>query len=250
MERYLKPSGRPITCVILSAHPLVLCTIRDVLAAHADLAGFIKPYFNAPKRLNKETPHVLIIDSCSVDRWTEALQEWEAEGAYTISLLSLEAQSKGDELKMLYLGVQGIIAFTDERLNQLPEAVRTVADGKLWVRRETLEQYVRETNGFLTRMSSYAAEPFTQREQQITGLLRQGLSNRQIASVAGISERTAKFHVSNILRKYQIDNRKQLRARQPGISVASFNCPPDQVLTSVQAEPLLQYPSTVLKGDR
>jgi DNA-binding NarL/FixJ family response regulator len=243
MERCPKPSCCSITCIIHSSHPFVFDTIRRVLSSDADLRECVKPYSTVLKQLSKENPHVLIVDTCSVKYWPELFQEWQSEGGYTISLLSLDAQSKGEELKMLDMGVGGIVALTDERLSQLPKAVRAVAGGKLWVRRETLERYVRETKGLLTRMPLHAAEPLTVREQQVTEFLRQGLSNRQIAGVIGISERTAKFHVSNILIKYRIGNRKKLRVRQTGLSFASLNSPPDEPSVAVPNQGLLPYPS-------
>jgi DNA-binding CsgD family transcriptional regulator len=60
------------------------------------------------------------------------------------------------------------------------------------------------------------------RERQIIDLLNQQLSNRSIAQRLGIRERTVKFHISNILRKMNISNRKELQALSR--SAVSF-CP-------------------------
>jgi FixJ family two-component response regulator len=38
------------------------------------------------------------------------------------------------------------------------------------------------------------------------------LSNKEIAGILGISERTVKFHVSNVFGKLQVDNRQSLPA--------------------------------------
>jgi DNA-binding NarL/FixJ family response regulator len=210
MERCLKPSDCLITCTIHSKHPLALSTIQRALASDCDLRKDIKQCSIIPKGTQPETPYVLIVDTCSVGNWPELIQEGRSAGGYAISLLSPDAHSRGEDLKMLYMGVAGIVAFTDELETILPRAVRAVAEGKLWVRRETLERYVQETNHLWAQRSAHI-EPFTEREQQILEFLRQGFSNRQIASATGISERTAKFHVSNILKKYQLDNRKKLQ---------------------------------------
>jgi two-component system, NarL family, nitrate/nitrite response regulator NarL len=53
------------------------------------------------------------------------------------------------------------------------------------------------------------AEPLTPREQEVLGLLAEGLSNRRIAGQLGISEHTAKFHVNAILGKLGAQSRSE-----------------------------------------
>jgi DNA-binding NarL/FixJ family response regulator len=55
-------------------------------------------------------------------------------------------------------------------------------------------------------------KPLTRREQEVAGLVAQGLSNRQIAAAAHISERTAESHVQHILVKLGLGNRTQIAA--------------------------------------
>lgn len=47
------------------------------------------------------------------------------------------------------------------------------------------------------------------REQEVLGLLAQGMSNREIAANLFISEKTVKNHVSNILKKMSVNDRTQ-----------------------------------------
>ncbi|MFF8958281.1 response regulator transcription factor [Streptomyces sp. NPDC014894] len=51
--------------------------------------------------------------------------------------------------------------------------------------------------------------PLTVREQEIFALLAAGRSNAEIAESCGLSSKTVKFHVSNILRKLGMRNRIQ-----------------------------------------
>lgn len=55
-------------------------------------------------------------------------------------------------------------------------------------------------------------QPLTPREREVFDLLLDALSNRQIARRLGVTEETAKFHVSNILRKSQVTSRAELLA--------------------------------------
>jgi DNA-binding NarL/FixJ family response regulator len=52
----------------------------------------------------------------------------------------------------------------------------------------------------------------TRREREVLSLLAGGPSNRQIAAVLSISERTAEAHVANILGKLGLANRAQAAA--------------------------------------
>src|ERR671932_108269 len=50
----------------------------------------------------------------------------------------------------------------------------------------------------------------TPREREVAALVAQGLTNRQIASRLVISERTAEFHVEQILNKLGVHSRAQI----------------------------------------
>jgi DNA-binding CsgD family transcriptional regulator len=65
----------------------------------------------------------------------------------------------------------------------------------------------------------------TPREWQVLDLLRQGLTNEQIAARLGVSPDTAKFHVSEILGKLGVETRQQAAAwqgRPRGVPIAGL----------------------------
>ena len=69
---------------------------------------------------------------------------------------------------------------------------------------QTLDEHV---NQYIARrlaernIQTVSALQFSPREREVFGLVVQGLTNKEIASQLGISESTAKFHVSAILKK-------------------------------------------------
>jgi DNA-binding NarL/FixJ family response regulator len=52
-------------------------------------------------------------------------------------------------------------------------------------------------------------EPLTDREKEVLGLVGKGMANKEIAYQLGITERTARTHVSNILGKLGLASRTQ-----------------------------------------
>lgn len=52
----------------------------------------------------------------------------------------------------------------------------------------------------------------SRREDEVAGLIGRGLTNRQMAEVLHISEKTVENHVQHILQKLELQNRSQVAA--------------------------------------
>ena len=66
----------------------------------------------------------------------------------------------------------------------------------------------------------------TRRQQQVLACVSQSLSNKEIGAKLGISERTAKFHVASLLKKFQVENRVRLMFdTAPGGEAGCRECP-------------------------
>ena len=110
-------------------------------------------------------------------------------------------------LRLIYLGVHGIVPISNLE-NELPRVVELVLQGGLWVKRRTLDEYVKRSNRS-TAMGTLDTG-LTIREEQMSFFFRSGSPTR-IGSVLQISERTVQFHVSNILKKFNVENRKEIQ---------------------------------------
>ena len=64
-------------------------------------------------------------------------------------------------------------------------------------------------SGMRHRRDHQPAESLTERELEVLGLVGKGRSNKDIATDLGITERTARTHVSNILGKLDLQSRTQ-----------------------------------------
>jgi DNA-binding NarL/FixJ family response regulator len=111
---------------------------------------------------------------------------------------------------LLRLGVKGLLRYV-EVPKKLPVALRTVAAGGYWVPRTQLSRFVdrilRRAQG---RPVPAGPGALSRREREVLAALLDNLSNKEIASRLNISERTVKFHVSNVLSKFGVQRRADL----------------------------------------
>ena len=63
--------------------------------------------------------------------------------------------------------------------------------------------------GMRPRVEATPVDPLTERELEVLSLVGHGRSNKEIATDLGITERTARTHVSNILGKLDLQSRTQ-----------------------------------------
>lgn len=204
-----KPQRRPIV-YIYSEHPLARRAIEGALTADRSLSGSIRPAPQITPCTEKlDHSQVPIFDICSIDNWPELLFKWNCRGASPVALLPLDHSSHAEQLRVLYMGVRGIVTLSADLDRELPRAVHSVANGQLWISRDTLSEYVKQ-NSLLSARLPAEAKRFTAREEQVVKFIIRGFSNKQIGSLLGISERTVKFHVSNILQKSEVHSREGL----------------------------------------
>lgn len=112
-------------------------------------------------------------------------------------------------LRWLFRGVWGLIPYETYE-TELPRALRQVSAGQFWFPSQVILRWM-QIDG--ARRASALKPSLTPRERQVMEFLLRRFSNREIAEILNISERTAKFHVSNILTKLQVDSREQLVVR-------------------------------------
>jgi DNA-binding NarL/FixJ family response regulator len=110
---------------------------------------------------------------------------------------------------LLRTGVKGLLTYANARRQLLP-ALAAVSKGGYWVPRVLLTL-------FLDTLLSRGAAPeparrmsLSRREQDVLDPLLLNFSNKEIAARLSISERTVKFHVSNLLAKFQVQRRADL----------------------------------------
>jgi DNA-binding NarL/FixJ family response regulator len=211
MIRTSSKKKRVSVCVI-AAHPMVLAQLQRILnAAPLYVDDQTLSVVGADSlQVPKATVYVLDAASCPQGPVTRVAQLLQQEpGANVLVLGERFDESVGFEL--LNLGVKGLVTH-ESMAQQLPRALETISSGGLWVWRRMLSRFVDSLVGN-SRMQDTVHPPdvrMSQRERQIANALLKNLTNKEIAHELNISERTVKFHVSNLLSKFKVQRRSDL----------------------------------------
>jgi two-component system response regulator DegU len=133
--------------------------------------------------------------------------------APAIKILALTADGDQYHLsQMIKAGASGYI-LKDADSERLYEAIRTVARGDSYLPPQLLSIVLNEFRQVSTGEKKVAAPGelgLTPREMEIIGYIASGENNKEIAEKLFISEKTVKNHVTNILRKMNLEDRTQV----------------------------------------
>jgi DNA-binding NarL/FixJ family response regulator len=211
----LQSAGSRPYLYLCSRHPLVIQVLAKIVAPHVTIE-YQGDISDLDISIGKRGCHTLLVDTCSLDQCWQAANEWRESQGPVIALVP-RSPDYAPELHALQMGAQGVVAVSPGLERELLEAVHAVANGQLWMKPDTMAEYARR---YFETSTGISPAPLTRREQQIVKFIQEHFSNKRIAAALNISERTVKFHVSNILQKYQIKHRSNLflvRFREVGI---------------------------------
>lgn len=215
-----------VTVCVIAAHPMVLAQLQRILNA--------APLYVDDQRLAvvgaesvqlpKATVYVLDAASCPDSPVTRVAQLLQQEPGANVLVLG-ERFDESVAFELLNLGVKGLL--THENLaQQLPRALETISSGGLWVWRRMLSKFVDSLVGASRTQQDTVHPPdvrMSQRERQIANALLKNLTNKEIANELNISERTVKFHVSNLLSKFKVQRRSDLLILWYGQASSSYD---------------------------
>jgi DNA-binding NarL/FixJ family response regulator len=112
----------------------------------------------------------------------------------------------------LRAGASGIILKTCE-IEDLVRAIRVISQGDGFID-PPLTWYVIDHLGTAAAdaQQAEALDALTPREQEVLGLVANGMSNQEIATTLYVGESTVKYHMSQMLRKLRLRDRVQAAA--------------------------------------
>lgn len=191
---------------ICSRNPIAVLAISDLLTKSSFRWGVVK-FFAGSLPPVSHGLQIAVVDVSSIPEWPELVARWASEGCRTILLMAERLDFRSAELRALRLGVSGIVRIAEKFGEELGSAIAVVAAGHLYVKDEALDGCRR---GFELQHSRSCDPDLSFREEQVLDLVMLGYTNRRIGMLLGITERTAKFHVCNVLHKLNVKRRKDV----------------------------------------
>jgi DNA-binding NarL/FixJ family response regulator len=113
-----------------------------------------------------------------------------------------------DILRAIMAGAKGYVA-DDASPAEFKQAIRMVHNGSVWAPRRVLAVFIERVTASTTTRNTktHDGQMISSRQRQVLGLLAVGSSNREIARELGLTERTVKAHVAELLRRIGAPNR-------------------------------------------
>jgi DNA-binding NarL/FixJ family response regulator len=148
----------------------------------------------------------------------EIKQRWPEVEVVAVTSFLEEAKVRA----ALEAGAAGYL-FKDADAEDVIRAVRAAVAGEVH-----LDPAAARALATALRAPASAAAALTRRERDVVTQVAEGRTNRQIASRLGVTERTARTHVSNILAKLGLSSRTQLAmwAVREGLVEGTVPVPP------------------------
>lgn len=181
---------------IFASHPLVTERYETLLSGDASFA--IHPAGNSYQ--------VAIVDS-GHDCVYVMLDAIRADNPAALSMIVSPPCDADECYGWLLRGTWGLVTY-DKCESELPPAIRHVAEHRLWFPGDVVRRWMQRG------AEEIASEPhtaLTAREKEVFDLVRHHLTNKEVAAVLRISERTVKFHLSNIFHKLNVSSRVDLQ---------------------------------------
>lgn len=200
---------KKITVLAVDDHPLALAGVEKILEQVEDIE-IIGQGANGEEALEKIAelrPQVLLLDLKMPGMPAREVEKWTREHYPEIVTITLTAHDR--DYYLAEMMEAGVAAYIDKnsRGEQLIASIRRVANGETLFTKEQIE-----------RVKTWRAEigpkwdSLSDTEREVLRLMVKGLTNPQVAELRGIAERTVVFHVSNILRKLDVETRQAASA--------------------------------------
>jgi DNA-binding NarL/FixJ family response regulator len=199
-----------IRVVLVDDQTLVRRGIRSLLELSGDI-GVVAEAADGDEALaviRRERPDAVLLDVRMPKRsGVEVLRELQAAGEQPPTILLTTFDDDDVLLDGVKAGARGYL-LKDVTLEQLTDAIRTVAGGGTVIRPAVTERALRGLEHVRRDFDSLSPpDPLTRRELEILRLMAGGYSNKEIADALGTAEGTVKNHASNILSKLGVRDR-------------------------------------------
>jgi NarL family two-component system response regulator LiaR len=215
-----QPEQNSIRILIVDDHEVVRRGLSGFIEARSgfELVGEAANGIEAVAKALLLKPDVIIMDLVMPRMdGVEAISEIKKQNP-DARILVLTSFSGDDKIfPALKVGAQGYL-LKDSSPEELMQAVLAVYRGESYLQSFVASRLVSELSR-KKQVEPVAMDVLTRREREVLALLAQGMTNREISQALSVSEKTARFHVSNILEKLALNSRTQaaLYAHRKGL---------------------------------
>jgi DNA-binding NarL/FixJ family response regulator len=190
---------RPIRVLIADDHPVVRDGLAAILTAQSDLTvvAQVGNGQEAIEQFRLHQPDVAIVDLRMPEiGGVEAIQTICQEFPDACFIMLTIYDGDEDIFRGFRAGAKAYL-LKDTPCEEIIEVIRAVCEGQRYL-----------PTGISERLADRMTFPeLSDREQQVLRLMADGKSNKEIGTAIGISESTARFHVSNIMDKLGVSDR-------------------------------------------
>jgi two-component system, NarL family, response regulator DevR len=200
---------RTIRLVLVDDHAILRQGLRSLLEREDDLVvvGEASSEGEAEAVVRAVSPDVVLLDlklSAGSDFEGLSLCAKLSAAHPQVGLLVLTTFLDEDlVVRAVHAGARGYVV-KDVDTTELVRAIRAISSGESAFDARSAAAVVRSLNG-----RTEPRQQLTDRELEVLRLLATGLSNQKIGETLFISGTTAKFHVSNIMRKLEVSRRAE-----------------------------------------
>jgi len=198
----------PITVLIADDHPVVRQGLRVLLSVQDDIAvvAEAKDGREAVDLAAALAPDVILLDLKlpGLDG-LGVLAELRDRGLAARVLVLTSAADPASVTLAMRAGAVGFL-YKDVDPDALVRALRSVNDGHTLLAPEAAGLLVRPAPG---HDAVRGLDALTGREREVLAQIAAGRSNREIARLLGVAEKTVKTHVSSVLAKLGVADRTQ-----------------------------------------
>jgi DNA-binding NarL/FixJ family response regulator len=190
----------PLRLIIADDHVLFRQGLKSLLLLQREIAviGEVHKADELYGALSEGSCDILLLD-LEMDRWM--MDDIPQLSRLTQVIVVTASESAENGLRALRLGARAIV-HKRFAIETLMTAIRTVAEGLVWMPPAVQAQFVAQENP--------ASKQLTARESEIVRHVASGMRNAEIAQRLSIRESTVKTHLNNVFQKLGLRDRLEL----------------------------------------
>jgi DNA-binding NarL/FixJ family response regulator len=190
-------------------HELFLSGVRSELREHVEIVGEASTVPEAIEGIGASSPDVVLLDVHLPEGSGTQVIEAVAKSSPDVRFLALSVSDAAEDvIATIRAGARGYVTKTIKPA-ELVDAIRRVHEGDA-VFSPRLAGFVLDAFAGSAPPIDPEIDQLTPREREVLRFIARGYTYKEVASELHLSVKTVETHVSAVLRKLQLSNRREL----------------------------------------